>query len=108
MISGNFDAEEFFQEVVDYDYDRLGYTADRECAAAEALSFRRRGGPRAREQGSVEYARILKGFLFFLQNGVRPGGLSWAEFVLFRPVIARLVEKGQFKPEALQPFGEPS
>ena len=51
-----------------------------------------------------EYLRLLKGFVFFLREGIKPGGVSEEEFRSFRPAIEKIVDKGQFKPTILDLF----
>ena len=104
MISPTFDSEEFFRRVCEYDLAKLLKAADEECRQVENLS-RGRGGPRAREQGSMEYAALLKEFLFFLHYRKRPGAVSSADFMLFKPVCENLVAKGELQPNVLELFG---
>ena len=104
MISDTYDFQEFLDAMVGKDYREILVAADRECAAAESRSYGVNGAPRARKMGSTDYARSLKSFLFFLQNGVRPAGASDQEFAKYRPICEALVEKKQFKPSALDIF----
>jgi hypothetical protein len=53
----------------------------------------------------MEYAGLLKEFLFFLQHRKRPGAVSSADFALFRPIADNLVAKGELDGSVLELFG---
>ncbi len=49
----------------------------------------------------------MGGLLFYVHSGVKANGLTSAEFALLRPLAEAWVQRGQFKPEALNAFGTP-
>jgi hypothetical protein len=89
----------FLDSIKDMDYPRIMWEAESACAGAEPAR-----GPKAGRATRVEYAGLLKGFLFFMQHGIKPAGVSDEHFQLFRPVVENLVQKKQMLPEALKLF----
>ena len=78
--------------------------AQSECARAEGVSFSRKGAVAAREHGSVEYSSNLKGLIFFLENGVRPGGVSESIFGEILSFSRELHEAQKLNPRASKFF----
>jgi hypothetical protein len=56
-------------------------------------------------QQKAQYRALMSGFLFWLQHGIKPTGLSDEEFATFRPICEELVSKNQLAAEALEAFG---
>lgn len=106
MISPSYSINELLEQIKDMDWPAMRDAVSKEGREAERRSEKGIGADEAVRRGSREYARILRGLAFFLQGGGKPAGVSDSEFQLFRPVCERLVEKGQFKPETLELFGE--
>jgi len=104
MISPSYNIKEFVEAIKDEDYVEVIRQANLEVGEPERRSFGVKGAIRARQQGSVEYAAVLKGFLFFMQYGVKPAGVTDSHFQLFHPVCENLVQKGQLKPGILNFF----
>ncbi len=104
MISPSFEAQQFFEAILDKNLPEIFLLSQQEVRMAEARSSRARSAVTAREQGSGEYIATLKGFLFFLSQGRKPYGIPDEDFAMFRPVCERLVEKRQFRPEILEAF----
>lgn len=55
-------------------------------------------------QGSTqaaEFGRDLKGLLFFIGNGIKPGGMPEEAFRAIRPLFVRWVKAGEFKATVL-------
>jgi len=82
--------------------------AQREHRDAEAGSFSVRGAVARRRMGSTEFSAELGQFLYFLQQGAKPYGMSDKNWRLYRIVTEELVSKKELKPEILGMFEEPS
>lgn len=95
----------FLDRVKDEDAVRIISAARYESASALASAKRTRSKAPDRSRAYRGYDRLLGGFLFFMQHGVKPDGLSQDEFLMLRPVVESLVKRGQLKPEALSQFG---
>jgi hypothetical protein len=104
MISPSFDKREFFKALRGKRYAEIMQLAIEEVNEAEERSYKVKGAVSARAQGSVEYAALLKKFLFFMGHGAHPGGINDWDFQLFRPICEALVESGEFKLEVLNFF----
>ena len=78
------------------------YAADEAYRAENA--GRGQGGARNREFGSAEYAIRMREFCNCLRTGQRPQGVGPLHFARYRPVVAALVERGDFLPNALEAF----
>ena len=96
-----FDFDKFVDRVIDLGFLEIFEAFDRECARVEA-SMRGRGGPQARADGGYEYVARLKRVLFWLHHGVLAD--SGEEARTCHRIAEKLVEKGHFKPEALNAF----
>jgi hypothetical protein len=91
----------FIDLVRDEDYLDVLRRAIAEGSAAEKAH---RGKDRNLNQRQADYSRLLGVLVFFLQQGIRPAGITAEEFMLFRPLIKNLVGKGQLKAEIMQHF----
>jgi len=103
-VAKRFDIGAFVDRVKEFDRLQIVAAAREEIARAEALSFRRKGAVRAREEGSTQYAEILKGLVWFLEQGTKPFGVPPADFRRFRPICEALIEKQQMDAAALKLF----
>jgi hypothetical protein len=104
VSSSLYNAQAFLDEIYDKGYLEILSLTTQEVQLVEASSIQVRGAVAAREQGSGQYVAVLKAFLFFMRSGIKPGGISDEDFARFRPICARLVEKGTFQPSVLEPF----
>jgi len=104
MIESPYDFKKFIEDIREKDYPEIVLAAERAAYEAERKSFRIKGSVKAREQGSLRYIDLLKKFLFFMNHGVKPAGITDWDFLMFRSVCENLVKKGQFKPEVLDIF----
>lgn len=104
MISYNYRINEFLDAVKEKDFIEIIRLAEAEVEAAEYGLSGVKGAKAKRASGAPEYAALLKGFLFFMKNGIKPYGVDDEYFQLFRPVVTNLVEKKLFKPGILNAF----
>jgi hypothetical protein len=103
-MPNQFDKQAFLNRIKDLDWHQMIDITSKEVGHVESISYNIKGAVKNREQGSVGYIDFLKGFLFWLSNGIKPAGLSNDEFRTFRPICEKLIEKKQLKPEALSVF----
>lgn len=54
-----------------------------------------------------EYVDAVRGLSFFLQCGMKPGGVNEEVFQSFRPLMENLVKKKQLLPSVLKLFDAP-
>jgi len=99
-----YDFDEFLKQIEDLSLHEMILAANARCAALERGSYGIRGAVKRRELGSTKLADKIKGLLFWLQNGMKPAGLSDSDFRLLRPICVKLIEKKQLKEEALELF----
>lgn len=78
----------FIKSIQDLDYLLMLKHAVDEGTAAERAS---------RQSRNLEYSAFLGGVAFWLQNGMRPHGLSREDSLLLRPLAEELIRKGQFQ-----------
>lgn len=60
-------------------------------AAEQKTTGGRKEAPAARSAGCDRYASDIKGFIFFLSNGVKPYGVSGEVFMMFLQTAGTLV-----------------
>ncbi len=101
MISENFNHRQFIEALMDKTYPEILILTQQEVAEAERLT---KPASKLRARAAAEYAAFLKAFLFFIGQGIKPGGILDEDFFLFRPLCERLVQTGQFKPTVLDFF----
>ncbi|MFA5872612.1 MAG: hypothetical protein WC832_01485 [Anaerolineales bacterium] len=99
-----YDVSTFLNRMSALDYKEILVQGDLEVRRMEEASFSKKGSVKRRNDGSVDYVRFIKGFLFFLRYCKKPVGISDSEFQKFRKVIEALVVKNQLKPEVLELF----
>lgn len=102
MSEYGFDFEAFLARMMDVEHPGLIIqAAERECNRAEGGNSRGRVAPAARAAGAYEYARQLKNLLYFLRFGQKPGGVGHEDWAQIRVLIRKMVDRGVYKPEAL-------
>ncbi len=107
MISSSYNFNEFAKYVKDKSFPEIIKFTQDECYEAEKrIIGGTRGAPCAREEGCSEYVNLLKGLLFFLGNGIKPGGVYDWDFVKYKPIIEGLVQKGIMKSDLWLNFFE--
>lgn len=105
MISSSYNIKEFVNEVKDKNRVEIIQLAQKEAYGAEKSSAGVMGAKKARNQGSFDYSRILKGLIFFLNNEKKPDRIYDREFQRFRPIAENLVQKNQLGFSILELFG---
>jgi len=101
-----YNIERFIERVKDKTKGEINFLAREEARKAEGDSAFRKGAPKARAQGSLKYAELLKALIAFVSSEQRPMNISDQDFVLFHPLCKCLVDQGVFKPEALKLFNK--
>lgn len=99
-----YDFDKFLEEIKDLDWHTIIPLAETKCISLERGSYGVKGAVKRRELGSTELVEKIKGLLFWLQNGMKPAGLSETDFQKLRPLCLNLIEKKQLKPEAIKIF----
>lgn len=100
MISTSYSIYEFLDTVRGKNAVEAIAMAQQESYEAELLtSGGRRGAPAARAAGCDRYSSDLKGFIFFLSNGVKPAGVADG---VYRSFISTAKELKGIKMEALE------
>jgi hypothetical protein len=102
-----YDFQAFLDRISDLNYFEMIREAEREASAIDAALSPGRGRKGIDKQYKGEaasYRNLQGGFLFFLRYGIKPGGVSDLDFLSFRPVIEKLVKKGQLKDTILSLF----
>jgi len=104
MISSRYRIDKFIEAVKDKTFIEIVLLGEREVNYAERrMAPHVKGCVTARQEGG-QYVAILKGFLFFMKNGIKPSGVYDEDFHLFRPICENLVKKKQFKPSIMEFF----
>jgi hypothetical protein len=104
MISPSFNFREFIKEVQERNYLDIISLTEKEAYDAEYVSSGIKGSIEARKRGSANYARLLKKFLYFMRYGIKPAAIYDWDFMLFRSVCEKLVEKGQLDQIIMEVF----
>ena len=99
-----YDIQKFIDRIGDMDYHEILSTTQHEVYQAERGTSGVKGAVKKRESGALEYAADLKGLIFFLSTGTRSFGVSKQTFYSFKSIVQNLVDKKQFKTEALEVF----
>lgn len=99
----NFD--DFLSRMATLGYQELLREAEEQIIRVEGSSHGVKGAVQRRTQGSVEYCAQIRALLFFLRAGQRPGSATSEDFHKYRPVVAALVARGQFRADSLDTFG---
>ena len=95
---------DFIEQVKDMDYQDIMNFGDREVARMESMSHSNSGVENDIDMESTKYSEQIKKFLLFMNQGIKPEGVSAYDFRLYRIVVEYLVAKGQMKPEAIEIF----
>ena len=102
-----YDFQVFLNSISGLEPLEMVWEAKRELAAVQrALSS---GGgmneaDKQHEYRVMRYEQLLRAFIFFLRNGKKPAAISLSDFRLFRPLVERLVNRGQLEPSILDLF----
>lgn len=104
MIMFPYDVGQFINRVKEMGYLEILEVLQHEVYKAELGTSKVKGAVKKRKLGALEYAANLKALIFFLNSGIRPSGVSDHVFYSFKPIIQNLVDKKQFKHEALNIF----
>ena len=102
-----YNFQTFLNSISDLDYPEIIMEAEREAMAVErGLSPGKgiKGIDKQYQYKAIKFRELLGAFLFFLRYGKKPAGVSDWDFQSFRPVIEKLVEKGQRKSTILSLF----
>lgn len=92
MISYKYSINEFLHFVEGKTVVEAILLAQQEAGSAEAITRGgRRGAPAARAAGCDSYAADLKGFIFFLSNGIKPAGVYDGTYHSFISTAHKLV-----------------
>ena len=77
-------------------------TANNEIQAVKRASFGRKGAVKTRAAGSIDYVAAIRALMFYVQNAglVRPGSLSYEQFLILRPLCEAQVDSGMFSEKA--------
>jgi len=100
-----YDFRRFITAIEDYDLkcDMIIRTI-REVENVNRISYCSSGALKARSMGSERYLEQLKQFSFWLQNQIKPNGVSNGDFQLYRDVAEKLIEKGELNESVLEMF----
>lgn len=96
MISPEFNFDEFIKAVEDEDRVNIVRIAESEYREAEMRVVARGYGK--------GYVNSVRGFLFFMHEGMKPAGVDEADWQMFRRVCEKLVAKKTFPPGVLKMF----
>jgi len=108
MISSRYRINEFIEVVKDKNFIEIVRLGEQEVTFAERrMAPNVKGCVKARQEGG-HYVAVLKGFLFFMKNGIKPYGVHDEDFQLFRPICENLVHKKQFKSSIMDFFNQKS
>ena len=104
MTTTQYDFHAFLKRMALLSYASILHEADSECGSVERTLYGVKGAPKRREDGGSAYVEKIKAFLFYMRHGTRPGSASEADLRAYKPVVQALVERGEFKPDALDTF----
>ena len=102
-----YDFQAFLSSISDLNYAEMIQEVRREGTAVQrALSPGRgtKGIDKQYNYKAKKYEQLLRGFVFFLERGIKPAEVSDLDFRSFRQAIEKLVEKGQLKSTILNLF----
>ncbi len=99
-----YDFDAFLTRMVPLAYREMMAEAEEEVVRAERGTSGVRGAPAKRAAGATQYAARIKAFLWFMREHTKPGSASAEEFARYRRVVKALVDRGEFRPEALKVF----
>lgn len=93
MISKSYSLRRFVEAIKDMDYLDMVYCAEQEATEAERIAYRTKARRASSEQESRRYADRLKGFIRFMQYGVKSSCLSHSDLDLFRSFCREYVAR---------------
>jgi hypothetical protein len=100
-----YDYSKLIERIEDKDWHEMMETIQSEIRTAERNAYSGKPGcVKHREMGAPQYAAKLKSLAFFLGQGAMPGSAGASEIAIYRRITEKLIEKGQFKPEARNLF----
>ena len=106
-----FDFGRFLGLVSGKSLDAMTRTAEEEAERVDCVLHPRKGERSLSKQlkyPAQHYSTVLGALIFFLKagskHGIKPAGITEAEFQSFKPVIEELVEKRELPPDVLGPF----
>jgi hypothetical protein len=94
----NFDVADFLKKIENISWIEMIKAAESELKSLpsfDAIDFK---GSR---YALSEYDNFLGAFIFLLRNSVKPATIRESDFELTKPVIQKLVDKGNLKAEVL-------
>jgi len=104
MDDKQYNFVDFIEKVKDMDYHDIMNYGDREVARMKSMSYSNSGAEKDRNIEITRYSEQIKAFLLFLDQGIKPMGVSAHDFRLYRIVVEYLVAKEQMKPESIEIF----
>lgn len=98
---------ETIARIEDMPYLEMMGEIQNEIGTAERNAYSGKPGcVRHREMGAPKYASMLKSLAFYLGQGVMPAGASADEIATYRRITEKLIERQEFKPEAIEIFND--
>jgi len=101
-----YDFDDFLCRMSALGYLDILFKANKETTNVEKGSAGVKGAVERRKMGSLEYVQKIKEFLFFMQHGQKPAGVSAEDFQKYYQVVKPLVDKGQFSSSVLTMFSK--
>jgi hypothetical protein len=101
MESTKFEIEEFIEKAIKKDFANLFIDCEKELNWLKNLRVTKNSPLKGMEWKIVGYRDFIHEFTFLLHNSIKPAGMKNADFVLTKPIMEALVQKGQVKPEVL-------
>jgi len=93
-----YDVDRFIRRCISLDFpELLGFVAKKR----EENSNKRKD---SFEHLRARFCDFVHEFSFFLQSGIKPFGMSDSDFQKTKPIIEKLVEKGQFNDSVLKNY----
>ena len=86
MISKSCDFNEFLEKVNGQEYPDILLAANDEATAAERFFHKMKFREENRIASFQEYAMVLKDFIYFLRNGIKPSSIREFDFQEFQAV----------------------
>ena len=84
MISKSCDFNEFLEKINGQEYPDILLAANDEATAAERIFYKRKSREKNRIAPFQEYAMVLKDFIYFLRNGIKPSSIREFDFQEFQ------------------------
>ena len=99
-----YNQQDFVRRATGLSHAEVIAMAQSEAAEAERGTSGVKGAVRKRNAGALDYAEFLKGVIFFLSSGTRPGGLTHHQFMSLRPLVEDMVSRGIYHKNILAVF----